>query len=190
MCGLLCSVGQFVSGCGGTDPGICSNCSMCSTGFYAAGCGGAQSGVCTECSKCKDNTYAIGCGSVSPGTCQSASSESASQRTTNFYPALPGIIIAVIFFSYVITKICRDFRTRKRRELAVALREETLHAQGMACVRLVNRTPRVVQVQPPHHTACVSIRRPRLSSVPKLPHLARWVTFKATRSNHWGCFRR
>ena len=57
----------------------------------------------------------------------------------------------IIFFFFVLSWIIcgdryRKRRNRQRRVMAVALREETLHEQGLACVRLVNRTTTVVQV--------------------------------------------
>ena len=152
VCGFLCSIGQYASGCGGDYPGICSSCTSCQAGFYAAGCGGAQAGVCTECAKCKDNKYTIGCGAASPGICQEASTESDSGGSGNTFPyyVLPGPILFFVF-CLSLGYFCRTSIQRRRRwAMAIALREEKLHAQGLACVRLVNGTARVVQVRPAH----------------------------------------
>ncbi len=180
-CGFLCSPGQFASGCGGTDPGVCINCTSCNTGYYAAGCGGVQSGVCNECTKCKDGKYALGCAGGFPGTCQSASPASESKKPEI---PLPAIIITAICLPLMLFFLTRRQRAQRRWAMAVALREEKLHAQGLACVRLVNRTSQVVQVRARTATRC-----PRLSERVFSP-LARWVTCKAARSFPWGCFRR
>ncbi len=148
-CGFLCSPGQFASGCGGSDPGVCLNCTSCNTGHYAAGCGGVQPGVCTECTKCQDGKYAVGCAGGSPGACQNASSASESKSPEY---SLPVIIMTAIGVPLLVAGLCLDKTRRQRMQsrwaMAVALREEKLHAQGLACVRLVNRTSQAVQVRP------------------------------------------
>jgi hypothetical protein len=162
-CGFLCPPGQFASGCGGTDPGACLNCTSCNTGHYAAGCGGVQPGVCTECTKCQGGKYAVGCAGGSPGACQNASS--ASESKSPEYP-LPAIIATAIGLPFMAFVLIRSQRGQQRWAKAVALREEKLHAQGLACVRLVNRTSQVVQVRPSPATRCAAPRRSEFFSSP------------------------
>ncbi len=80
--------------------------------------------------------------------------------------------------------------------MAVALRKEKLQAKGLACVRLVNRTPGVVQVRPATHFH--GFKQNNLNRHPSSLIFAafltavtcRWVICTAALSIHWGCFLR
>jgi hypothetical protein len=61
-------------------------------------------------------------------------------------PMIFGVLLICHGYLYL-NNIRRKRKFCKRREMAVALREEKLQAQGLACVRLVNSTPWVVQVR-------------------------------------------
>ena len=159
MCGDQCSLDEFAAGCRGDEPGICRKCSSsCDAGYYHTACGRAQAGVCTECQKCRNGKHAIECGGYSPGYCQedipvkSTSTQSGSGSTFPYY-ALAGPII--FFFGCLLFCYMRRSSVHRRRRwaMAVALRDEKLKVQGLACVRLVNRTTGAVQVRPDAPTA-------------------------------------
>jgi hypothetical protein len=76
-------------------------------------------------------------------------SESGSTHPSPYYvlPAVPGPLLLLAFVPTILFFCWISTRRQKRREMAVAMQK--LQAQGLACVRLVNRTPGVVQVRPP-----------------------------------------
>jgi hypothetical protein len=148
-CGFNCLVAQYAFGCGGKSPGVCKDCTLCEIGYYSAGCGGVQPGVCTACTKCKDNKYIVACGHNSPGTCESSpESESGGSDDTFPYHALAG----PFFFLFVLSLIgccCKNKRTHSQnaRAVAIAMHEEKLPSEDLACVRLMKLEPRLVQVR-------------------------------------------
>jgi hypothetical protein len=107
-----------------------------------------------------------------------------------------GIIILIVFGSIIGYSVWRDRRRRQRRAMAVALRKEKLQAKGLACVRLVNRTPGVVQVRPASDSH--AFKQDNLNCHPFSLIFAafltavtcRWVTCTAALSIRWGCFLR
>jgi hypothetical protein len=162
---------------------------LCSTGFYVAGCIGAQSGVCTECSKCNDAKYAAGCGSISPGTCQNASSVSGSQGSEYSARDLAGLIIGSAIILLMLVRLYFFIKTylKMRRQRAEEYSEAIL-MRGLACVQLVNRTPGMVQVNPPSRAADdFDTPSPPILSQLISPDRGRWDTCKTARSIPWGC---
>ena len=121
---------------------------MCSAGFYAAKCGGVQPGECSECAKCKGDNSSLACQGSLPDTCKQESSNSASSIANAILISL-GAIAASSFVGSCICMQCAIKQERDQRAKAIALREEKLQAQGLVCVRLVNRTAGVVQVRLP-----------------------------------------
>ena len=132
--------------CGGH---IAATCKLCPQGNGAAWC----NGDClwdTSGNSCQERTLASSPVTDAIGdTGNNANSNSASEDFPRsvLLPMIigPTLILACFFGGLII--LLRRRKWIQQWKMAVALREETLHAQSLACVRLVNHTNTVVQVQ-------------------------------------------
>lgn len=67
-----CADGQYRSGCGGSDAGVCLNCTNAAVDEYYVSHGGVQRHGCqtNSCVKCPVGKYPKDCGGTSPGQCK------------------------------------------------------------------------------------------------------------------------
>ena len=67
--------GEYLSGCGGTHSGTCTDCGACGSGEFRRDCDGLSAGSCASClndlQSCPKGYYRKGCSGLSIGNCES-----------------------------------------------------------------------------------------------------------------------
>ena len=151
-----CPAGKFVATCSVNTMGsyvyddMCAPCSAesCKYTQYLKGCGGVSAGVCTDCPACASD-----CGGTSAGNCSSSASgmdggsdSRGGWDSSRLIPFIPAIIVGVVFLGFGCGCL-RMVRIARLNAAALALREEKLRAEGLACIRLVNHAGVAVEVR-------------------------------------------